>query len=258
MALLLFSTAQMAGTTVALEDERYCHHHIYDCDCCEEDTAYHCYGKLQVEVLDARKVSKKHSKKQYYVELLKSKDGHYFTPFDSTSLVKGFEDVSFVRGECKTAIHHYLGYFLVLQRTTGSYAGPPTLLIRLRMKDFMGDHIVGASLIQLVPTANQQFGTVQPTPSTGATTSPTVQTSPGAPETPGFGFDLSREFDRKITLPLHAVKHGKIQGPIATTLEVILHFRPATFAPQTQNVAAMPNVNLSSTNMAYMPQTIAV
>jgi len=78
MALFVLATGLLAGTAIAMaESDHYCQHHPYDCDCCEEDAAYFCYGKLQVEVLEARNILDKgkspSSKHKYYVEVLKSK-----------------------------------------------------------------------------------------------------------------------------------------------------------------------------------------
>jgi hypothetical protein len=254
MAFFVLATGLLAGTAIAMaQSDHYCQHHPYDCDCCEEDAAYYCYGKLQVEVLEARNVLQKgqgHSKHKYFVEVLKSKDGRYYTSYDRTSTVKGINDVSFVHGECKHAIHHHLGYFLLLKRTISAKSGPPTVILLLKKKGYWGDKVVGGAVIELQQSSQPTSTPMMPPPpasSTQKTDFQAVQTTPGSQEMPGFGFDLTRDFDRRITIPLHAVRHGQLKDPIPANLDVVLHYRPINVQPPIQ--AQVP---------VYIPQTVVV
>lgn len=254
MAFFVLATGLLAGTAIAMaESDHYCQHHPYDCDCCEEDAAYFCYGKLQVEVLEARNILDKgkspSSKHKYYVEVLKSKDGRYYTSYDRTSSVKGTSDVSFVHGECKHSIHHHLGYFLLLKRTISAKSGPPTVILLLKKKGYWNDKVVGGAVIELQqsPHTTTPVPANQPTSSTQKTAFQTVQTTPGSQEVPGFGFDMTRDFDRRITVPLHSMKHGHLRDPIPTNLDVVLHYRPINIEAPIQ--AQVP---------VYIPQTVIV
>lgn len=254
MAFFVLATGLLAGTAIAMaESDHYCKHHPYDCDCCEEDAAYFCYGKLQVEVLEARNIlegtKSSSSKHKYYVEVLKSKDGRYYTSYDRTSSVKGITDVSFVHGECKHAIHHHLGYFLLLKRTISAKSGPPTVIILLKKKGYWNDKVIGGAVIELQqsPHPTAPATAPQPTSSTQKTAFQAVQPTPGSQEVPGFGFDMTRDFDRRITIPLHAMTHGHLRDPIPTNLEVVLHYRPINVEAPIQ--AQVP---------VYIPQTVIV
>jgi len=257
MAFFVLATGLLAGTAIAMaQSDHYCQHHPYDCDCCEEDAAYYCYGKLQVEVLEAQNVLPKgsHSKHKYYVEILKSKDGRYYTSYDRTSTVKGTNEVSFVHGECKHAIHHHLGYFLLLKRTISAKSGPPTVIILLKKKGYWGEKVVGGAVIELQHTGAPQAAAtpdmlpqMQPTSSTQRTDFQPIKPNPSGQEMLGFGFDMSRDFDRRITIPLHSVQHGKLKDRIPASLDVVLHYRPINV--QAPVITQVP---------MYIPQTVVV